>query len=189
MPTVKTENSSPNAMDYSHEANPDKYDSLMSLKIPRRSAFTPQNTAYPLQAKLAGLSKTINVRIHLSKNSIVSNSSSKSTPTSSRRHLLKRPTRQKFVTPTASSRNSNFISTPDPAVGLMVQYCRNTHGFEKFMKEAAEFDRSVSFVEACYAMVTNASATIPDVLHWSDDGTSFVMANVVSLTLFHCECT
>lgn len=69
----------------------------------------------------------------------------------------------------------------------MVQPCAKGEDFkthlDKFSEEAAKLGRTknTTFVEILYAMVMNASSNVPSALHWSEDGSSFVVESAVRL--------
>ena len=53
--------------------------------------------------------------------------------------------------------------------------------FREYSLQAAEFEKrkNTPFPEILHAMVSNATLTVPDVLHWNAGGDRFVIENVV----------
>lgn len=75
--------------------------------------------------------------------------------------------------------------TPDPSVGSMVEVYV-AESFQEYVRQAKSFSRAskTPFHMIVHAMVTNATSTVPSVLHWNDVGDRFVVQNAVCPSLF-----
>ena len=176
--------------------SPNEKTKLDSVKNSKRIAFISRNEVCPLKAIIYRSSKIIDVTVSLSKEayntSIATNqlvtTQKKSTPTvphTKQFHKTPNHHSKMFVTPT-SSYNYN---TPVSSIRRAIQTTRDIknpadkleYDFSKYERQASEFHKNVGmlFPEIVHAMVTNASTTIPCVLHWDGDGDRFVVEKVV----------
>ena len=156
---------------------------------------TKSDDVFPLEAQLAETSKVVQVKVSLSKEKQQTSTSTtisalkKFTPTRlSNKQTPKTPhSHKKFVTPTASAWENRkyFCMTPDPSVGSIVDVSV-ADSFQEYSRQAKSFSRAskTPFHMIVHAMVTNATFTVPSVLHWNDAGDRFVVQNVVCPYLF-----
>jgi hypothetical protein len=165
-------------------------------------ALIASDSSFPLEAKLIETSKMIKVRVTYSRTnrtsgaSFASSTSNKSTPTRADDNPSpETPSipRKKFVTPTtaaASTIDKYCCKTPDAVESAT--YAKSSakksrtrsskmDRFREYSLQAAEFEKrkNTPFPEILHAMVSNATLTVPDVLHWNADGDRFVIENVV----------
>eukprot|EP00804_Cyclotella_cryptica_P026455 CCRYP_008112-RC/>CCRYP_008112-RC protein AED:0.21 eAED:0.21 QI:128/1/1/1/1/1/4/123/886 len=192
----------------------EKRDSFISNRLFKQTTETTKITyddgAFPLEAKLLETSKVIQVKVSMTKTKQQSSPSVKTTSgalkkltparlsnaqsTKTPNHLHK-----KFVTPTASGteKSKYFCMTPDPSVSRMVdvrslmnkETPSAADSFQDYSRRAKSFPRAsrTPLHIIVHAMVTNATSTVPSVLHWNDVGDRFVVENVVCCYSFCCQ--